>query len=90
MMRLIEREFTVDVSVQAAWSHLAEVEKWPSWAAHIRRADLDPPGPLTAATKGAFRLSNGVRSTFEMTEFDPPKSWKWKGPFLWLTVYYDH
>ena len=25
-----------------------------------------------------------------MTEFNPPTNWKWAGPFLWLTVHYDH
>lgn len=25
-----------------------------------------------------------------MTEYNPHDNWKWVGPFLWLTVYYDH
>jgi hypothetical protein len=25
-----------------------------------------------------------------MTDFDPPSSWAWAGPFLWLTVHYGH
>ena len=25
-----------------------------------------------------------------MAEFNPYKNWKWIGPFLWLTVHYDH
>jgi hypothetical protein len=25
-----------------------------------------------------------------MTEFNPPRNWKWVGPFLWIMVHYDH
>ncbi len=25
-----------------------------------------------------------------MTEYRPPLQWKWQGPFLWLSVDYDH
>ena len=25
-----------------------------------------------------------------MTEINPYHNWKWVGPFLWLTVHYDH
>jgi hypothetical protein len=31
-----------------------------------------------------------VKSTFRMEELDPGRSWKWAGPFLWITVHYDH
>jgi len=31
-----------------------------------------------------------MRSTFRMIEFHPPHNWKWRGPFLWLSVDYDH
>ena len=35
-------------------------------------------------------LSNGIKSAFTMTEFNPHRNWKWVGGFLWLTVHYDH
>ena len=25
-----------------------------------------------------------------MTEYNPGRNWKWIGPFLWLTIEYDH
>lgn len=90
MRTLVRREFTVEVPIEAAWEHLARVERWPSWAKHIRRAVLTPPGALTARSEGEFVLGNGVRSRFQMTEFTPPAGWKWRGPFLWLTIDYDH
>src|SRR5262245_44658550 len=45
MVTLIQRAFVVDVPLLRAWEHLARVEQWPSWAAHIKRIDLRPPGP---------------------------------------------
>jgi hypothetical protein len=78
------------VPAKAAWAHLAKVESWPSWAKHIRRVELTPPGPLTPRSEGKIHLTNGVRSTFRMEELDPGVSWKWAGKFLWLTVHYDH
>jgi Polyketide cyclase / dehydrase and lipid transport len=74
----------------AAWAHLARVEEWPRWAPHITRVDLTPPGPLTPASRGVLHLRPGMTSTFRVTEFRPPHAWRWVGPFLWLTVDYDH
>ena len=90
MVTLIVREFTVDAPVRAAWDHLARLEQWPSWARHITRIDLKPPGQLGPQSAGVIHLARGIKSTFQMTEFRPYESWKWVGPFLWLTVHYDH
>src|ERR1044072_8173044 len=50
----------------------------------ITVSDLKLPG------KGVIQLANGVKSTFQMTEFNPYRNWKWVGPFLWLTIHDDH
>jgi len=90
MLRVLERNFSVRVPLEHAWVHLEKVEQWPTWARHIRRIDLTPPGPLKANSQGVIYLTNGVRSTFRMEEISPRDNWKWAGPFLWLTVHYDH
>ena len=90
MVTLLRREFTVNAPLEASWQHLARVEEWPSWAKHIRRVELTPSRPFAADSEGVIYLSNGVRSAFRMTEFSPPRNWKWVGRFLWLTVHYDH
>ncbi len=90
MTTLIRREFTVHAPVRQAWDHLAQVADWPAWAPHIRSIVVHPNGPLGAESRGVIRLSNGMKSTFRMTEFEPPDHWKWRGSFLWLTVDYDH
>jgi len=90
MTRVLLRQFEVPVSVADAWRFLARVEEWPQWAAHIRRVDVTPPGDVGPGSSGTIRLRNGIKSTFRMQEFRVGKNWKWVGPFLWLTVHYDH
>lgn len=90
MITLLRREFTVALPCEQAWSHLACLERWPSWAAHIKRVEVQPPGELGPNSRGLIHLNNGIKSTFTMAEFNPPGNWKWVGRFLWLTVYYDH
>ena len=89
-MILIRREFTVDVPVQQAWKHLAKIEEWPSWARHIKAVEVSPPGELGPRSTGIIRLRNGVKSAFAMSQFEPHRHWKWDGPFLWITIHYDH
>ena len=90
VIELLVREFDVDVPLDHAWDHLARVENWTTWAKHIKRVTLQPPGPLTEASAGAFRLAGGARSTFRMEIYDPPRRWQWVGRFLTTKVHYDH
>ena len=90
MVTLLQREFVVNVALPRAWDHLARVELWPSWAPHIRKVELKPSGELGPQSTGAIHLTNGMKPAFRVTEFNPPRNWKWVGRFLWLTVHYDH
>jgi hypothetical protein len=90
MVTLIQREFTVGIALRKAWDHLARIEQWPSWAPHIKKIELHPPGELGSQSTGIIHLTNGMKPAFRMTEFNPPQNWKWVGPFLWATVIYDH
>jgi len=90
MIRLLERRFRVKAPLERAWAHLEKVEQWPSWARHIRRVDLRPSGPLKVNSEGTIYLTNGLQSTFRMEELNVGTNWKWAGPFLWITVHYDH
>jgi len=87
---LVERSFMVPVPTANAWSALADVAGWPSWAPHIMEARVSPPGPVQAATAGTFRFRPVGRSRFVMTEFDPPRSWTWTGRAMGVTIDYQH
>jgi hypothetical protein len=88
--RLIDESFEVAVPLSVAWEHLARVENWPSWAKHIKSVVRTPPGPLSIDTQATVRLTNAMTSTFKMTEFAPPRHWKWRGSLLGAQIFYDH
>lgn len=90
MKRVVDRSFIVRAPLETAWNHLAQLENWPSWAKHIRSVTVAPPGSLSRETRGIIRLANGVKSTFQMVEFEPLQYWKWRGSFLGSQVVYDH
>lgn len=90
MITLLRREFTVELPLEKAWQHLARVEQWPSWAKHIRQVEVQPSAELGPNSMGLIHLSNGVKSAFSVTEFNPQRNWKWVGGLLWFTVHYDH
>ena len=90
MITLIDREFSVNASQENAWQYLARLDLWPTWAHHIKRIEIRPKGELGPHSSGVIHLANGIKSTFQMTEFNPYRNWKWVGPFLWLTIHYDH
>jgi carbon monoxide dehydrogenase subunit G len=87
---LVERSFEVPIPARDAWSALADVEAWPTWAPHIAAARTTPPGPVSAHTSGAFRFRPVGRSRFTMTEFDPPRSWTWSGRAMGALIDYEH
>ena len=90
MVELIRRDFIVDAPLASAWEFLAKVERWPSWAPHIKKIQLLPSGALTLHSRGIIHLTSGIKSEFRMTELNVSRNWKWAGQFLWLTVHYDH
>jgi hypothetical protein len=49
-----------------------------------------PAGPLCFNSRATLKLSNGMKTTFQMVEFDPPRQWKWVGSFLGSPILYDH
>ena len=88
--RVIDRSFKVRAPLEVAWKQLGEIERRPSWAKHIRSAVKSPPGPLSRDTRARLKLSDGVRTTFQMVGFEALRHWKWAGPFLGSQIFYDH
>ena len=90
MTRIVERSLTTNAGPSDTWAHLSNVTAWPSWARHIRKVTLAPPGPLTATTRGRLLLQPAVPTTFRMTALDAPHSWSWRGKFMGTVLDYDH
>ena len=88
--RLVERTFTTRASADQTWEHVVDIPRWPSWAHHIRKVTLEPPGPLGPTTRGRLLLKPAFPTTFRVTALDPGHSWSWRGRFLGTTLDYDH
>lgn len=60
------------------WSLLVDVEAWPRWGPTVRGARLRDASRLQLGVRGHVRTAVGVRLPFEVTAFDPGRSWTWQ------------
>lgn len=90
MREVVREQVVVERAAAEAWKHLARLEKWPSWAGHIKRMDPTPPGELTAQTKVKLQMRAGPSSTMVVTDYDPPWSWVWEGRSMGVTTRFEH
>jgi Polyketide cyclase / dehydrase and lipid transport len=86
---LLERHFEVGLPATVVWSLLADVERWPEWAPHLRSARLDH-RPLGPDVTGRFGLRPFGSARFMMTSWQPPRSWTWRGRAFGVPIAYHH
>ncbi|KQP29340.1 SRPBCC family protein [Aeromicrobium sp. Leaf272] len=77
-MRQLTVHRHVDVAPDAVWSLLVDLDAWPRWGPSVRRAALDDGGELGLGARGHVWTAVGVRLSFEVTSFDPGRSWAWR------------
>jgi len=90
MREVVREQVIVDRPDEVAWNHLAALERWPTWAGHIRRMDPTPPGALTASTSVILFMRRGPRTTMTVTEYEPPRRWVWEGRSLRTVTRFEH
>jgi hypothetical protein len=86
---LLERSFEVEAPVVVVWGLLADVERWPEWAPHLRSARLER-SPLGPDVAGRFGLRPFGTARFVMTSWQPPRSWTWQGAAFGIPIAYHH
>lgn len=76
-MRHVERSIVVESPAELVWRLLIDFTEWPGWGPSISsvsaNADLAGPG-----VTGHVRTIVGVSLPFEITEWDPGRSWSWR------------
>ena len=87
---LVERVFDLGLPVDTVWALLAQVEQWPEWAPHIRRARLDGEGTLGPESQGQFQFWPAGSGRVHMTTWEPPHLWTWRGRVVGLPIIYHH
>jgi hypothetical protein len=90
MRRMLERSFDVQAAPSAASRVLVDAVDWPTWAPHLRRVEVTPPGPVGPSSRATLRLANGTSAKVAVTEFEDRRRFRWEGSFLWLGLGYDH
>src|SRR5918994_5782909 len=87
---LVERVFDLGLPADTVWALLAQVERWPEWAPHMRRARLDGKAALGPDSEGEFRFRPVGSGNFQMTAWEPPHLWTWRGQAVGLQIIYHH
>jgi len=87
---LLRRDFTVEAPLDSAWRAFADVAAWPSWAPHLRRVTVSPPGLIGPASTGSLSFRPIGRSGFRISSYEEYANWEWAGKVMWLTIRYDH
>jgi uncharacterized protein YndB with AHSA1/START domain len=70
----LSREIAAPLAV--VWDLLVTVRHWPAWGPSVRSVELDAER-ITLGSRGAVETAVGVRLPFEVTRFDPERSWSW-------------
>jgi polyketide cyclase/dehydrase/lipid transport protein len=87
---VLREHILVDRSPEVIWDHLAKLEQWPSWAAHIARMEPTPPGELTPETQVVLHMKVGIRTKMAVTEYDAPRRWMWEGKSFGTITRFEH
>jgi uncharacterized protein YndB with AHSA1/START domain len=64
----------------AAWKVLVDLDAWPQWGPSVRRAAVDGPAAtstLGPGSTGKVWTAVGVALPFEITDWEPDRSWAW-------------
>jgi carbon monoxide dehydrogenase subunit G len=89
-VQAVRREFDVSAGHQRAWNLLADVQRWPEWAPHITRVDVEPPGPVGPDSTGVLHIRRLGANAFAMTDWRPHRHWRWRGRMPGAIVDYNH
>ncbi len=66
----------VAAPAEVAWNLLVDVERWPEWGPSVRSARLLSER-FGDGTRGLVTTALGFDLPFEVTSFEPGRSWSW-------------
>jgi uncharacterized protein YndB with AHSA1/START domain len=68
----------IEAPAESVWNALTALADWPRWGPTVARAELTDDGPLRLGSRGTVWTPVGVPLPFEITEFQPGRSWAWR------------
>ncbi|MBK9178280.1 MAG: SRPBCC family protein [Acidimicrobiales bacterium] len=75
-MRRLRASRLVAAPQALVWDLLVTVARWPRWGPSVRAVELDTER-ITLGSRGVVETVVGVRLPFEVTRFEPDRSWSW-------------
>lgn len=76
---LTAHEVVIAATPDTVWSIYADVERWPSWTASVRRVELlDGATSLSIGARARITQPRLPRVVWTVTELDPGRSWTWR------------
>jgi hypothetical protein len=76
-MRSFTTMIDINASPERVWEVMSDVERWHEWTASITSVERLTPGPLGTGSKARVRQPRLLPAVFEITKWDPPRSFEW-------------
>lgn len=77
LMRHVELTRDIAAPAEAVWSLLTDTSLWPRWGPTVSDVEIAD-RVLGPASRGRVRTVVGVWLPFEVTSFEPGRSWTWR------------
>jgi uncharacterized membrane protein len=74
---LVDHTVTVNASPADVFDTYADVERWPEWTETVTAVHRLDPGPLRVGVKTRIKQPKLREAVWEVTEFDPGRSFTW-------------
>lgn len=73
----MEVAIDIDATAEEVWNLLVDTERWPEWGPSVLAVDCRERF-IRAGTVGRLRTPLGIWIPFVITDFDPPRQWRWR------------
>src|SRR5262249_25738857 len=84
------RTLDVDAPPDRIWGILADVEQWPSWTASMQKVERLDSGDFGVGSRARVKQPRLRPAAFEVTSFEPGKSFEWTSKTVGLVSVGDH
>ena len=85
-----EMTFEIAAPPERVWATLVDVERWPTWTGSMREVTKLEGGELATGRTVRVRQPRMPALIWEVTEFDPGKSFSWRSSSPGITTLGTH
>lgn len=90
-MPAVERSAIIKAPPEQVWAAYLDLAGWLAWNPHMRQLRLLTEGPLAVGSRARLVLKTGLRSTWQVTELNPGRSFAWAASLVpGLRLVFDH